>query len=204
MKERIRAIQRALGVEDDGILGNITLKALEKRLGIGTKEDGAAPAAGAVQHESQLVSLLLSLATKEIGIREEGTNTGKRVREYQATTSIEGTGWPWRAGFICWLFREAAKQLPLPFKRPTTAAAFGFEEWGRENGLTVVKQPKKVKRGEIVVYGFSHVGIAETDSDDSGTFTAIEGNTNAAGEREGGSVMRKRRKVGLVRSVIRF
>jgi hypothetical protein len=62
----------------------------------------------------------------------------------------------------------------------------------------------RVKRGEVVVYSFSHVGIAETDSDATGTFNAIEGNTTAAGEREGGAVMRKRRKVGLVRSVVRF
>jgi len=40
--------------------------------------------------------------------------------------------------------------------------------------------------------------------DASGTFTAIEGNTNAAGEREGGAVLRKRRKVELVRSAVKF
>ena len=182
---------------DDGILGNITLTALEERLGIQreTKAAGAAP---------DLVSLLLSIAAKEIGTREEGTNTGKRVREYQAATNLEGTGWPWCAAFICWLFKEAVKPVALPFRRPTTAAAFGFEAWGRDNGLTVLKSPQSVRRGDVVVYSFSHVGIAETDSDSKGTFTAIEGNTNAAGEREGGAVLRKRRKVRLVRSVVRL
>ena len=46
-----------------------------------------------------------------------------------------------------------------------------------------MKSPRRVMRGDVVVYSFSHVGIAETDSDASGTSTAIEGNTTAAGEK---------------------
>jgi len=205
VKERIAAIQRALGVEDDGILGNITLTALEKRLGIGTKAEGAAPAAGAVQDEPPLVSLLLSIAQAEIGVHETSQNQGPGIAKYWTATSYPD-GYedraPYCAAFMCWVFMEAGKRLSLGFKRPQTAAAFGFETWGRDNGLTVVKSPQRVKRGDLVVYSFSHVGLAETDSDSEGSFSAIEGNTNAAGEREGGAVMRKRRKVGVVRSVV--
>jgi hypothetical protein len=40
-RERLRRIQDALGVESDGLLGSVTLTALEKRLGISVKESAA-------------------------------------------------------------------------------------------------------------------------------------------------------------------
>lgn len=48
-----------------------------------------------------------------------------------------------------------------------------------------------------MVYSFSRAAIAETDSDKEGAFIAIEGNTNAAGEREGGAVMRQVRCIDV-------
>lgn len=195
--ELVKRIQTKVGVAADGLLGPKTLSAIAKALGLETetKAEGAAP---------ELVSLLLSLAEKEIGTREEGTNTGKRVREYQAATNLEGTGWPWCSAFLVWLFREAGKQVSLPFKRPVTAAAFGWEEWARKEGQKLIERPASVKRGDVVIFSFSHIGICSKDSDENGTFESIEGNTNAAGEREGGAVMKKRRKISLVRSVVRL
>ena len=97
----------------------------------------------------------------------------------------------------------AETTVNLPFKRPTTAAAFGFEEWAKREGA-VYKNPRSVKRGDVVVYSFSHIGIADSDSDKDGSFTAREGNTNVAGGRECGAVLRKVRKMGLVRSSVRI
>jgi len=199
MKDRIAAIQRALGVDDDGILGNITLTALEKRLNIAPETQGA----GAGPNE--LISSLPSVAEGELGTKETSRNQGPGIAKYWIATNYPD-GYknrePYCAAFMSWLFMEAGKRVELPCRRPTTAAAFGFETWGRDNGLTVVKEPRKVKRGDVVVFSFSRVGICEEDSDESGTFTTIEANTNAAGDREGGCVMRKRRKLSLVRSVV--
>lgn len=199
-KARIAAIQRALGVDDDGIIGGITLTALEKRLGIGTKAEGAAPSTS-----GSLPSLLVEIASSQLGVAETSQNQGPGIAKYWTATSYpEGYANrdPWCAAFMCWVFMEAGKRVSLPFKRPQTAAAFGFETWAKDNGLTVQRSPQRVRRGDVVVYTFSHIGIAATDSDAAGDFEAIEGNTNAAGHREGGGVMRKRRNVSLVRSVM--
>ncbi|WP_264499629.1 hypothetical protein [Luteolibacter flavescens] len=69
--------------------------------------------------------------------------------------------------------------------------------------MPVIKAPKQVKRGDVMIYSLSQMGIAETDLDKNGVFTAIEGNTNAAGDRKGGAVLRKSRKLDGLRSLVR-
>ena len=54
------------------------------------------------------------------------------------------------------------------------------------------------------MFSFSHIGIAVKDIDSSGYVTTIEGNTNGAGSREGGSVLEKKRHVSKIRSRIRI
>ena len=61
-----------------------------------------------------------------------------------------------------------------------------------------------IKAGDIVVFTFSHIGIAVKDVDSSGYVVTIEGNTNGAGSREGGSVLEKKRHVSKIRSRIRI
>jgi hypothetical protein len=174
--EIIKHLQGVLDVETDGIIGPITKKALHDKL--------------------------VAIARKEIGVSEIGTtNTGKRVKEYQASTSLGGTGWPWCAAFICWIFLESG--IFTNENRPKTAGAFRFEEWGNQLGIPVIKKPKEIKRGDIVIYTFSHIGIATNDSI-KGRFKAIEGNTDGGGSREGGAVMEKSRTISSVRSVIRI
>lgn len=176
-EETIKYLQNVLGVEADGDIGPITRKALHTKL--------------------------LQIACKELGVSEIGkSNTGKRVKEYQATTNLGGTGWPWCAAYICWIFKQAG--IFTEDDRPKTAAAYGFETWAKKLGISVIKKPDKVLKGDIVIYSFSHIGIASSDSGTNGTFTAYEGNTNAAGSREGGSVLEKYRNLSSVRSVVRF
>ena len=61
-----------------------------------------------------------------------------------------------------------------------------------------------IKAGDIVVFTFSHIGIAVKDVDSSGYVVTIEGNTNGAGSREGGSVLEKKRHVSIFRSRLRI
>lgn len=200
MKERIQAIQRKVGVAADGIIGPATLAAIEKAL--------ADKPQGATEEDAgtSLASLLVSIAAGQIGTAETTKNQGPGIAKYwQATSYPEGykNREPWCAAFMAWVVAEAGKRVSLPFKLPRSAAAFAWEAWGRENGLQVVKAPQSVKKGDVVIYSFSHIGLAESDSRD-GTFTAIEGNTNGAGDREGGAVLRKTRKLSLVRFVVRL
>lgn len=149
---------------------------------------------------------LVSLARKEVGVREvpKNSNRGKRVEEYQAATWLDGTGWAWCAAFISWLCREAGMSDST---RPKTAGAWDFERWARESksAATLYKPASKtkIKAGDIIVFTFSHIGLACEDQSGE-TVRTIEGNTDAAGSREGGGVYLKTRPLSQIRSIIRI
>jgi len=155
-----------------------------------------------------LAEKLVELAKKEVGVEEvNGTNCGPRVNEYKSATCLDPEqGWPWCAAFICWLMREAMKDSSYTFKRPTTASAWGFEEWAaKQNNKVQLKKPHKddIKAGDIVMFTFSHIGLAISDPHD-GYIDTIEGNTDGQGSREGGAVLQKKRKLSAIRSRIRI
>jgi len=160
----------------------------------------------------KLAQAIVKIATAEIGVEEiDGTNSGKRVKEYQFATSLGGTGWPWCAAFVCWVVREAMDichiESTKTFKRPTTASAWGFEAWSlAQDNTTSTKKPHRgdIMPGDIVIFAFSHIGFAISKPDVNGFVTTIEGNTDGQGSREGGAVLRKRRHVSKIRSRIRF
>jgi hypothetical protein len=161
----------------------------------------------------KLAQKMLELARGEIGVTEvNGTNCGEKVNQYKATTWLPATkSWPWCAAFICWLVKTAMEAEGIKetktFKRPRTAGAFDFENWSLSQGSeTSTKKPHRndIQPGDIVVFKFSHIGIAETAMDKEGNVTCIEGNTNGAGSREGGAVLRKKRRADQIRSRIRI
>lgn len=93
------------------------------------------------------------------------------------------------------------------FKRPTTAGAWDLENWSRsQDTSTNTRRPAldDIKAGDIVIYKFSHVGLAISSPNHDGYFEAVEGNTDSAGSREGGGVYRKTRNISKVRCRIRF
>lgn len=154
---------------------------------------------------TSMVDALIAMLKAEQGVREvpANSNKGKRVEEYQAATWLTGTGWPWCAAFICWGIRELEKTHPLPFKRPQTAGAWDFENWAKSQGVKRFKPRGRIKAGDIVVFTFSHIGLAIED-EKGGSVKTIEGNTDASGSREGGGVYIKSRPVSSIRSHIRL
>jgi len=154
---------------------------------------------------------IVELAAKEVGIREVpvNSNRGKRVQQYQAATWLEGTGWPWCAAFICWLVREALPSAnpPKGFKRPETAGAWDFENWATKMAGKGVERfeagSKPIRPGDILVFTFSHIGLAEK-AESRGSVQTIEGNSDASGSREGGGVYRQARRLSQIREVIRL
>lgn len=163
---------------------------------------------------------LTAIAKSQVGVREEpkNSNTGGMVRKYQSATSLDGTGWPWCAAFVCWCIREwgkypdvleALRMTAGQFEawRPKTAVAYGFDGWALRNGLLLHNENVHpgglvLHTGDIVTYDFSHIGLIETDKAD--TLHTIEGNTDEAGGREGGGVYQKRRPRSQVRTIIRI
>lgn len=188
-----KSIQRAVGVEDDGSIGPITLNALIVALGINSKPIEEYP--------------LVTIALKEeaLKIRETSKNQGPGIKKYWLSTwypdGYENRE-PWCAAFVCWCVQQTGKFSEL--SRPKTPAAFGFETWADDhpNLSKMIKKPKGIAKGDIVVFTFSHIAIAASDSDSAGNFATVEGNTNPAGAREGNGVFKKIRNVGSVRSTI--
>jgi hypothetical protein len=199
-KEVVKAVQKFLDVAADGVDGPVTWNAMLAKLS--TKET--------IVSGGSIPEKMVSLAREEIGVSEvDGTNCGPKVDEYKAATWLDADkGWPWCAAFICWLIREAIEGEDIKFSRPETAGAWDFENWAKRqasNGVGLRKPTNEdIKAGDIVVFTFSHIGIAIADIDSSGYVKTIEGNTNGAGSREGGSVLEKNRHVSKIRSRIRI
>ena len=59
-----------------------------------------------------------------------------------------------------------------------------------------------IKKGQLVIFSFSHIGIATSDSDSNNLFSTIEANTGANGSRDGDGIYAKVRNISVVRSVI--
>lgn len=137
---------------------------------------------------------------------ETTTNQGPGIAEmWKATNYSDGYNAraPWCAAFVCWCIQQSG--VFSEADRPKSASAFkggGYEEWARSKSSVVklTTNPAKVYAGDLVIFGFSHIGIATSDSDANGSFATIEGNTNAAGSREGNGCYAKTRKISLVRS----
>jgi hypothetical protein len=162
---------------------------------------------------SHFINALIQIAELEVGTSEvNGTNCGPRVNEYKAATNLPpAKSWPWCAAFICWVVREAMKKASIhetkTFRRPRTAGAWDFENWSlAQDDTTSTKKPHRsdILPGDIVVFKFSHIGLALSAPSPSGFVKTIEGNTDGSGSREGGSVLIKSRPVSAIRSRIRF
>lgn len=159
---------------------------------------------------SGFVNALVAAARGEVGIREGSrNNTGADIQKYMEATWLEPGEWPWCAAFVCWCCKEALASNPVPgVRRPRTAGAWKFEDWAADQpGATLIKPARQIQRGDIVMFTFSHIGIAVADPS-GGTVQTVEGNTNTRGERDGGGRTRdgvylKTRPLTSIRSVAR-
>ena len=159
------------------------------------------------------VKEIVRIAKAEVGVREiANTNCGERVDEYKAATWLNPKkGWAWCAAFVCWVVREAMTSAGVKqtktFKRPRTAGAWDFENWSlQQDKTTNTKKPHggDILPGDIVVFTFSHIGIAVSSPNGNGIVKVVEGNTDTVGSREGGGVYLKSRHISKIRSRIRF
>lgn len=164
----------------------------------------------------KLPSRIATIAISKIGLQESpsGSNRGPEIQEffdaddYDPNGSKPGdSGYPWCAAFVDRIVQLAMGNDTWTFTRPTTAGAFDLERWSREqdDSTNTRRFPHfDIEAGDIVIFTFSHTGIAIGPCDKNGYFPTVEGNTNKAGEREGTVVLAKRRHYSEVRSRIRF
>jgi cell wall-associated NlpC family hydrolase len=154
-------------------------------------------------------------AESKVGVRESGgRNKGKALQPffdadwYDPNGSAPGDdGYAWCASFVCWCVQVAVAGRSITFERPRTPSAWGMEAWSlaQDRSTWTLKPPgRDIKRGDIVVFNFSHVGIAVGPVNARGFVPTVEGNTNGEGSREGNGVYRKLRSIRSIRSRIRF
>ena len=154
-----------------------------------------------------LAEAIASAAESQLGVRESKPNGGPRIAEYQTATWLPVGAWPWCAAFVCWVIQQAIQGRTVTFPRPMTAGAWDFENWCRGVDSSVkLRKPtmSDIQRGDLLVYRFSHIGIATGPPDAEGNVPTVEGNTNGEGTREGDGVYRKTRNLTRIRSRIRF
>lgn len=155
---------------------------------------------------------MLVLAKDELWVREkEGKNHGDGIAKYwPATTYPSGYAdrQPYCAAFICWLVRQAAPK-PCLFDLPTSPKAFAFEAWAKKQegrGVELIGKSEAIEPGDIIVFEFSHVGLAEQRVGKGKTEVhTIDANTSpGSGDNEGGGNFRRTRARHLIRAIVRI
>ena len=199
----VRTLQAQHGLPADGKLGPGTLAAF--------KAPPAAPAAPAAPiNITEAALALIATATAEAnkGVREVGKNAGPDVEKYLHCLGMT-KGSPWCAAFVSWCVMTS-RGLAKPPKWCSGSAVSLFQMSGK-NAVKVTPVDadfqSKVKPGYIWSraqdataaaaarkgsWCQGHTGIVVAV--DATGFHTIEGNTNAAGSREGDGVYRKLHK----------
>lgn len=165
---------------------------------------------------------LADIAESYIGVHEEprGSNKGPKLKEIFAADNYKPNaaddGYPWCAAFVCRCVLVFLALKLAAFRglfRPTTPAAWGLITWAQQNGHFVFHPTKgkrhyqpgtRPQRGDIVAYEFSHCGIVSAQNARGQNFTAVEGNTNDDGSRDGYEVCPRPRTWSDARAFIRL
>jgi hypothetical protein len=129
---------------------------------------------------------VLVTARGQLGTTERGNNDTKYGRWYGLNNQ------PWCAMFVSWVAAKARVTRIIPRHAYTPAGAQWFKDrgqWGQRPRVGAIVYYDTAGLGRI-----SHVGIVEKVLP-GGAWYAIEGNTNAAGSREGRIVRRQRRTI---------
>jgi len=143
----------------------------------------------------------IAVAQGELGVIE-----GPKDNETKYGAFTKANFLPWCGSFVNWCANEVG--LKIPNCVSTVNGASAFMKKGQWEKASDTAQPLP---GDIVFFDFpndgvdriSHIGIVVKDNGD-GTVTCIEGNSDGAGSREGGSVIRKKRRADQIRSRIRI
>lgn len=180
------------------------------------------PAEQVLKHETQTFAETLALvAESQVGQREEGgNNRGAAVVQYQKATWLTPGAWPWCAAFVCWCVWQTLLKLALAPKwpRPRTAGAYDFEQWaqgkyGAMQGAFKVfsSHPSHrdtwPRRGDIVTFTWSHIGIVTGYDPVTKKVQTVEGNAGlhlTSDSASGDGVVAKEQHIARVRRLIRF
>jgi len=199
----VRTLQAQHGLPADGKLGPGTLAALKA-----PPAPAAPPAAPLNITEAALALIATATAEANKGVREVGKNAGPDVEKYLHCLGMT-KGSPWCAAFVSWCVmtsRGLAKppkwcsgsavslfQMSGKNAVKVTPLDFGYQGWVKPGYIwSRAQDPAAASAARKGVWCQGHTGIVVAV--DAVGFHTIEGNTNAAGSREGDGVYRKTHK----------
>lgn len=144
---------------------------------------------------------LLEVAVRQLNVREDPPESNNvRYNTWYYGREVHGKAYPWCMVFVQWCFAQVQVELPA---RTASCSALMNAAKGAGCWVTRSFQP-----GDVVIYDFtgkkkqaSHCGIVESVTG-SGVI-AIEGNTSAGNDANGGQVQRRTRGRSLVKAYIR-
>lgn len=143
----------------------------------------------------------VNAARSQLNVREQpaGSNNGADIKKFwSATSNPSAYGGPkgyWCAAFMAWCVQQSG--VLTEAERPKSPRCFDWEDWARGKPYAQLRvSPRYIKAGDIFICSSSHIGIATTDSDASGSFGTIEGNTSGEGIRNGWGVFERKRRLG--------
>lgn len=137
---------------------------------------------------------VLTIARAELGTKESPRNSNNvKYNTWYYGRAVRGN-YPWCMAFVQWCLHQAGI---TPVVR--TASCGALMRAAKKAGTWVTGD---YRPGDVVIYDFpggaatDHTGIIERF--DGKTVTAIEGNTSAGNDSNGGEVMRRKRKLDVV------
>jgi hypothetical protein len=193
----VREFQRVSRLKVNGLVGRKTYDALVAPL---RKALAPLPAG-----RRSFADLTLAYARRHLAqhpLEVGGQNCGPWVRLY--TEGREGSEWPWCAGFVTFLMKQAAQTLGAPMSIPGSMSCDSLAAQAREAGRFV--RDSDLRNGKVTIGKMPTASIflvRRTDTDwthaglvtafDKEMFHTIEGNTNDEGSREGYEVCARMR-----------
>ncbi len=195
----VRLFQKAQALPENGIVDETTFRKLtEPILQVLTP----------LPASQSFAEMVVSYAEKHLQyhpLEIGGQNRGPWVRLYMHGN--QGTDWPWCAGFVCFMLRQAADTLGLSLPLASTFSCDVLSTEAQEKGSFVSEDDlaqgnppfNEMLPGSIFLNrksrtDWTHTGLVIAFHDD--TFETIEGNTNDDGCREGYEVCARIRGYG--------
>ena len=146
------------------------------------------------------VNSLLELARRQLGVKEDPPGSNKvKYNTWYYGREVSGAAYPWCMVFVQWVFDRASVKLPT-----RTASCGALMRAAQAAGCWVTKG---YRPGDVVIHDFpggaatDHCGIVEAVDDSR--VSAIEGNTSAASDADGGAVERRTRRLSLIAGAVR-
>lgn len=145
---------------------------------------------------------LVAVAAGEVGVKESPAGSNRvKYNTWFYGREVSGSSYPWCCAFVCWCFHEAGMDELIRKTGGCTTMMNYFKGKGR------LVPTRQAQPGDLVFYQFDkdsyadHIGIVEKVNKTG--VTAIEGNTSLTSNDNGGAVMRRSRRWGLIMAVAR-